>query len=154
MRLEAGTFTKVIYGIALTLLGLTVVLRVPYAMILLKQMATNPNVVNPLTATIIVAMAVITGVVAVSRVVGLLRGSVTLSSYSGSGLLTLMRYSGMTFMTIGVLITAGVFAGLLLTRIGAVALIGAQFQMLLPVGLGLYELSRLMGFERNEEEEA
>lgn len=152
-RLPASFLTKLVYGTALTLVGLYLLSHVGYALILFKQMPRNPNVINPVTASTIVLIAVIVTPAVLSRVWGLMRGTVTLSSYPVTGLTSWMRSIGIALMTLGVLIAVGVFVSLLVTRIGAVALIGAQFQTVLPVGLGLFELSRVIGFERNASED-
>jgi hypothetical protein len=149
---DAGVFTRIIYGIALALLGVGVVSHVRYAMFLFKQMPTNDNVVNPIAATTIVIVAIVVAIAVVSRVWGLIRGKVRLSSHPASGLTSLIRSAGLAFMTVGVLLAVGLYIALVVTRIGAVALIGAHFQLLLPAGIGLYELSRVMSFERNADE--
>jgi hypothetical protein len=149
---DAGIFTRIIYGLALALLGLGVVSHFQYAMLLFKRMPTNDNVVNPISATTIVLVAIVVAIAVVSRVLGLIRGTVRLSSYSASGLTSLIRSAGLTFMTFGVLLVVVLYVALWVTRIGAVALIGAHFQLLLPAGVGLYELSRIMSFEQNADE--
>lgn len=151
-RFYAGIFTRTVYGIALTFVGLSIVLQVPYALRLLEQMATNRNVVNPISAVTILVVALVVAIVVPARIWGLVRGTVRLDGYVGSGLIPLMRYSGIAFMAFGVLVAAALIIALFVTRVGAVALAGAHFQVLIPVGLGLYELSRIVGFERYAED--
>jgi hypothetical protein len=138
---------RLLYGASLLIVVTLPLLQVRYGLTLLRQMAQNPNVVNPITALKIFVVAIVLAIVVGRRLLGLLRGTVTLQSYPDSRYANAVRITGIIFMALGALLTAALLGG----GHGAAAfpLLATQLQYGTPIGLALFELSRLIGFERS-----
>jgi hypothetical protein len=141
---------RLLYGASLLIVVTLPLLQVRYGLTLLRQMAQNPNVVNPITALKIFVVAIVLAIVVGRRLLGLLRGTVTLQSYPDSRYANAVRITGIIFMALGALLTAALL-GAVGSGHGAAAfpLLATQLQYGTPIGLALFELSRLIGFERS-----
>ena len=146
-RVAAGRFTRTVYVIGLAFLILQFLGKIPYALVLFRQMATNPNVVNPVFATLSILVGVVVAWLLGGRCIAVVRNRDVLDAYVG-GRLAAVRVLGLSLLTLGLLVTALVFVSMFLVEGGGQILIAGMFGFTVPLGLALFELSRLMGFER------
>ena len=58
-----------------------------------------------------------------------------------------LRVFGMVLLSLGVVVTVLVFGSMFIVRGGGQILIASSFSFAIPLGLVLFELSRLSGFE-------
>jgi len=147
-RVEAGRFTRTVYVLGLAFLVLQFLGRIPEALLLFRNMATNPNVVNPVIATLAVLVAVVVTWLLGGRCIGVLRNRRLLDACGGDRRLATIRVLGLTLLTFGLLVTFLVFASLFMVEGGGQLLIAGAFGYTIPLGLALFEFSRLLGLER------
>jgi hypothetical protein len=140
--------TRFVYGAALILVALPLILQVRYAWALFVQMPSNPNVVNPIAATFTVLVALAVLLIVAYRLRGLLTGRFRLDLLATRGAPHALRAFSLLLMYAGVAIVVLTVIARVTTGIGAVMLVAGMFQSLLPVGLVLFEFSRLLERER------
>lgn len=146
-RVAAGRFTRTVYVIGLAFLILQFLGKIPYALVLFKRMATNPNVVNPVFATLSILVAVVVAWLLGGRCIAVVRNRDVLDAYVG-GKLAAVRVLGLSLLTLGLVVTALVLASSFVVEGGGQILIAGMFGFTVPLGLAVFELSRLIGFER------
>ncbi len=138
---------RTVYAIALILFVLPVLLQIRYALALFSQMSTNPNIINPMTATSLVILCLVISAVVLYRVIGLITGKFKLEVLSDNGPIYWLRVISVIFLLLGFFIFLATILGGFITGISAVVLIAGEFRMLMPTGLIRFEFSRLLEFE-------
>jgi hypothetical protein len=149
-----SVMTRVVYALALLLFAIPVIAQVQYALVLFRQMPSNPNVVNPITATITLFIALLVAAVVLYRIVGLIRGQFRLASCTRDGWLHYLRMFSLFLIYAGVFVLLASLLAHYLTGISAVLLIAGEFRNLAPVGLVLFEFARLIERELVEQRNA
>ncbi len=146
-EIKAGAYVKIMYLVGLAIIILSFLGKVPYAIKLLSQMGRNPNIVNPVLAIVLIAVALIVLVFLGGRFLNIARGKIKLDTIIyGKGAMYL-RIFGMVLLSLGVVVTVLVFGSMFIVRGGGQILIASSFSFAIPLGLVLFELSRLSGFE-------
>lgn len=140
----ASVTMKVVYSLALLLFASPVVAQVYSALILFRQFPGNPNVLNLILASVTVLISVTIAGVVLYRIAGLARGRFKLESRSQSGWVCHVRRLSVFLMYAGVIVLVTALVARFLTGISAIAFIAAEFRHLAPVGLVLFEFSRLL----------
>ena len=136
---------RIVYALVLLLTAAPIIFNVRYSWVLFKQMPTNPNVINPITATVTFIIAVIVTLVAGYRVIGLATNNFKLELLVTSGPIHVLRIFSIAFMCAGLFIFLLTVSGGVITGFLWVALmIGGEFKYLMPVGIILFEFSRLL----------
>ncbi len=148
---ESGVYVRVIYSIGLALMILPFFKKIRYALQLFEQLERNPNIVNPVLAIVILVSTVLVIVFLGKRLLDIARGALKLKSTVSSKSTLALRYISIALLSCGVSITVLVFASLFLVRGGGQVLIAGSFYFTIPLGLVLFELSRLREFEAASE---
>jgi hypothetical protein len=144
---------RMAYAVALVLVALPIIAQIGYARALFSQMSSNPNVINPITATSLVLLCAVVSCVVLFRLWSVISGRCKLDVLSISGPIYWLRIAALVLLFFGVFVFIATLLGRRLTGIAAVVLIAGQFRLLVPVGLILFEFSRLLEHEttvRNE----
>lgn len=146
-KIEASLFTRIIYLFGLGLIILTFLAKVPFALRLLSQIGRNQNLVNPILAVVLIITAIVVVVTLGKRFLDIARGKLKLSAVISSKKTLYIRRIGLTLLSIGVSITLLVFISAFFIRGGGQMMIAAYFSFAIPLGLVLFELSRMKEFE-------
>ncbi|MDZ7803160.1 hypothetical protein [Thiohalophilus sp.] len=146
-ELEAGAYVKSMYLLGLAIIILSFLGKVPYALKLLSQMGGNPNIINPVLAIVLIAVALIVLIFLGGRFLNIARGKIKLDAFIYGKSTVYLRVFGMVLLSLGVVVTVLVFGSMFIVRGGGQMLIARSFSFAIPLGLVLFELSRLSGFE-------
>lgn len=147
-EVRAGFYVKMMYLVGLAIVILSLLAKVPFAVKLLFQMGSNKNIVNPVLAVVLLAVALIALIFLGGRFLNIARGKITLDSPVYSKSTMYLRVCGITLLSLGVVITVLVVVSTFIVRGGGQLLIASSFYFSVPLGLVLFELSRLIGFEQ------
>lgn len=147
-KVEASLYVKSIYIVSLALVILQFLGKVPYAIKLLSQVGRNPNIMNPIIAIVLLATAAVIVIFLGGRLVQLVQGKENLNVVITSNRSKQLRIFSLLLLSIGVFIKLSVFTSLFFIRGGGQIVIAHQFAFAIPLGLVLFELSRLIEFEK------
>jgi len=146
-ELKAGAYVKAMYLLGLALIILSFLENVPYALMLLSQMGRNPNIINPVLAIVLIAVAFIVLIFLGGRFLNIARGKIKLDAFIYDKGSMYLRVFGMVLLSLGVVVKLLVYGSMFIVRGGGQILIASSFTFAIPLGLVLFELSRLSGFE-------
>lgn len=146
-KIEAGVFTRVIYLFGLGIIILAFLGKVPFALQLLSQMGRNPNVLNPVLAVVLIATAIGVVLILGKRFLDIVRGKLKLCAIISTKKTLYIRRSGLTLLSIGVIIILLILISTFFIRGGGQIMIAEYFSFAIPLGLVLFELSRMSEFE-------
>ena len=149
--MTAGWYVKAMY-----LLGLVVIIysfwrKVEFALLLLSRMGKNPNTINPILAIILIVTSLVVLVFLGMRCINIVRGKLELTAYVSNNWTLFLRMFGLVLLNAGVMITLLVLGSMCLVSGGGQILLAGYFSFSIPVGLVLFELSRLSEFEHKYE---
>ena len=146
-KIEASLFIRVIYLFGLGSIILAFLGKIPFALQLLSQMGRNPNVLNPVLAVVLIVTAIGVVVILGKRFLDIARGKLKLNAIISNLKTLYIRRIGLTLLSIGVSITLLMLISTFFIRGGGQIMIAAYFSFAIPLGLALFELSRMNGFE-------
>ena len=144
---SASWYTKVMY-----LLGLAIIIfsfwgKVKFALLLLSRVGKNPNDINLVLAMVLIVTALAVLVFLGMRFIDIVRGKLKLTACVSNSWTLFQRMLGLVLLSTGVLVTLLVLGSTYFVAGGGQLLIAGYFSFTIPLGLVLFELSRLSEFE-------
>ena len=117
-EIKTGAYVKIMYLAGLAIIILSFLGKVPYAIKLLSQMGSNPNIVNPVLAVVLIAVALIVVIFLGGRFFNIARGKIKLETFIYSQGAMYLRVLGIVLLSLGVVVTVLVFGSMFIVRGG------------------------------------
>lgn len=146
-KIEASSFTKTIYLLGIAMVILSFLGKVPFALQLLMQMDRNPNVANPVIAIVSIISALGVLVFLGQRFINIARGRLKLSAIISNNKTLYVRNIGLALLSLGLTIALLTILSTFFVRGGGQVMVASYFSFAIPLGLVLFELSRMSEFE-------
>lgn len=155
-EIKAGYYIKMVYLIGLASIIFSFLQKVPFAIKLLSEMVKKPNFTDPALALLLISVALMVLIFLGSRFINIARGKINLNTFVYDNKSVYLRTFAIVLLSLGIVATALVYSNLLILRGGGQVFIHSDYLYLanslsfaIPLGIVLFELSRLRGFEKN-----